>query len=85
MQVTRRQMLRGASAVLCGPLLPGGYALGLEPFRLHVQTYQVSPDNWPPELSLRIVALADIHASVRGWTLSAFAISSRRPIISSQT
>jgi uncharacterized protein len=66
MLVTRRQMLRGGGAALCGALLPGGYAMGVEPFQLRIQTYRVSPDNWPAELSLKIVALADIHAC-RPW------------------
>lgn len=39
----------------------GGYAVA-EPFRTLVTRYAVSPPGWPAETSLRIVALADIHA-----------------------
>jgi predicted MPP superfamily phosphohydrolase len=45
-----------------GSLASGGYAFGLEPFRLRVQPYSLTPPRWPHGLRLKIAALADIHA-----------------------
>lgn len=39
----------------------GGYAFAIEPYRLTTTRYRVTPKNWPKGLSLRIVAIADIH------------------------
>lgn len=52
-------MIGGAAL---GGLALAGYAFGLEPRRLRLQRYAVSPPGWPHGLSLRIAALADIHA-----------------------
>lgn len=40
-----------------------GYAFGLEPnWRLAVQRYRVHPPGWPRGMTLRIAAIADLHA-----------------------
>lgn len=44
----------------------GGYAFGIEPMRLVVTRYAITPTGWPAGLQLRIAALADIHAC-RPW------------------
>ena len=41
----------------------GTYAFGVEPFlRLVVQRHRVTPAGWPAGLTLRVAALADLHA-----------------------
>ena len=60
--MTRRRFLQGVGATfLCG-LATGSYAFGLEPMKLRVQHYRITPSDWPSGLKLRIAALADIHA-----------------------
>jgi uncharacterized protein len=39
----------------------GGYALAIEPYRMQITRYAVSPGNWPKGLKLKIAAIADIH------------------------
>lgn len=58
----RRTVLKSL-AVLPATLAAGGaYATVVEPgFRLVRRTWRPAPDAWPPEMRLRIVALADIH------------------------
>lgn len=61
--VTRRNLLIGLGATA----LTGGtmavYGVGIEPMRLTVTTYRIQPRGpWPTGTTLRIVALADIHA-----------------------
>lgn len=61
--ITRRQVLRGASAfgVLSGAT--GAYAGAIEPgVRLVTTRYNVTPPNWPRGLTLRVAVIADIHA-----------------------
>lgn len=55
--------LQGLAAATLGGAGLLGYAVGLEPFRLRVRAWKVSPDGWPAGLDLRIVVLADIHTS----------------------
>jgi predicted MPP superfamily phosphohydrolase len=66
MRLTRRHFLLGAGSVLSGLLASGGYAFGIEPFRLRVQPYSFTPSGWPSGLQLRIAAISDIHAC-RPW------------------
>jgi uncharacterized protein len=66
MRFTRRHFLLGAGYTLVSLLASGGYAFGIEPFRLRVQPYSVTPSGWPAGLRLRIAALSDIHAC-RPW------------------
>ena len=40
----------------------GGYALGVEPFRLVTTRYRPQLSGWPSDLKLRIAILTDIHA-----------------------
>lgn len=61
--VTRRLFLQGGSALLSSPFALGSYAFAIEPgVRLDITSYQVTPPNWPEDLVLKAVVLADIHA-----------------------
>lgn len=60
--LTRRGFLRAIGFATLGTLSFGGYAFGIEPFRLRIQHYKLSPPGWPDGLKLKIAALADIHA-----------------------
>jgi len=60
--ITRRGFLRVLGIAALSGFSLGGYAFGIEPHRLRVQRYSVVPPRWPHGLSLRIAALADIHA-----------------------
>jgi uncharacterized protein len=60
--ISRRGFLKGVGAFLGGGFGLGGYAFGVEPQRLEVTSYQVTPAGWPSGLRLKIAALADIHA-----------------------
>lgn len=64
--ITRRKFLSGIGLTALAGLASGGYAFGIEPFRQRVQFYAVTPPDWPKGLTLRIAAVADIHAC-RPW------------------
>ncbi len=64
--LTRRRILQSVGLAALGALSLGGYAFGIEPLRLRVQRYAVSPSGWPEGLHLKVAALADIHAC-RPW------------------
>ncbi|ACS42826.1 Hypothetical protein MexAM1_META1p5224 [Methylorubrum extorquens AM1] len=56
-------MLIGLGATALTGVGTGAYAVGIEPMRLAVTRYRLKPIGpWPEGLTLRIVALADIHA-----------------------
>ena len=59
---TRRGFLQAIGLTALGSFSFGGYAFGVEPMRLRVQRYSLSPPSWPEALNLKIAALADIHA-----------------------
>jgi uncharacterized protein len=62
--INRRAFLK-ASAYLGASLASFGvYAVGIEPLlRLSYARYSITPEGWPPDFKLRMVVLADIHAS----------------------
>lgn len=61
--ITRREFTAAAGLAALGAGSLGGYATAVEPgMRLTVKRYRITPPRWPEGLSLRIVALADIHA-----------------------
>src|SRR5919109_2325974 len=59
--ISRRGFLRSAGGFLASGFGVGGYAFA-EPLRLAVTHYKVTPPGWPRDLTLKIAALADIHA-----------------------
>ena len=60
--ITRRTFLKRFGQLFIGSLALGGYSFGIEPMRLRVQSYDLSPPSWPTGLKLKVAALADIHA-----------------------
>lgn len=62
MKLTRRRVLQATGVALATTFLTTSYAFGVEPFRLALRSYHLSPPRWPAGLSLTIAALADIHA-----------------------
>ncbi len=60
--ITRRKFLKGFSAFTGATFGFSGYALAVEPMRLNVTRYQLTPPAWPKGLGLRIAVLADVHA-----------------------
>ena len=62
-RITRRMVLTGLGSVALAGLGTGAYAIGIEPLRLVVTRYALRPlGPWPAGFTLRIVALADLHA-----------------------
>jgi predicted MPP superfamily phosphohydrolase len=69
--ITRRDLLLTVSLGAAGSLGLGGYALAVEPLlRLVVTDYELTPSQWPADLSLKIAVLADIHA-INPWMSAA--------------
>jgi predicted MPP superfamily phosphohydrolase len=65
--ITRRAFLKVIGGGAAGALGLAGYAFGVEPALLmRTQHYRFVPPNWPAELRLRAVILADLHAC-RPW------------------
>lgn len=61
--ITRRTILKGASGLALGAMGLASYAFAIEPgFMLEVTRYRLQPVDWPRDLSVKIVILADIHA-----------------------
>ncbi len=61
--LTRRGLLRSLLGLGAATLSFAAYGIGIEPIlRLDVARYALTPPGWPPQLKLRIVALADVHA-----------------------
>jgi predicted MPP superfamily phosphohydrolase len=68
--ITRRRFLRASASFPASLFALSGYALGVEPLlRLSITRYVLTPANWPAGLTLRICALADIHAVNPGMSI----------------
>jgi uncharacterized protein len=60
--ISRRQFLKTPAVAASFGL--GGYSVAIEPnYFLNVTRYVVTPAGWPPGFTLKIAALADLHAS----------------------
>lgn len=59
--VSRRKFLKGLGLAFGGLIAPPAYAIGIEPFRLHVQRYALTPPRWPKHLKLTAALIADPH------------------------
>ncbi|MCI4664564.1 MAG: metallophosphoesterase [Neomegalonema sp.] len=64
--ISRRRFLQSIAGLVAGGAAFGGYAFGVEPFRLSTTRYRLTPPDWPEGLRLKIAALADLHAC-RPW------------------
>ncbi|GJE16245.1 metallophosphoesterase [Methylobacterium marchantiae] len=62
-RITRRTVVLGLGAVALAGSGSVAYGVGVEPMRLAVTRYRIRPmAPWPEGLSLRIVAVSDVHA-----------------------
>jgi predicted MPP superfamily phosphohydrolase len=61
--ITRRQFLSFGTTLGVAGAATGGYAFAVEPFELKVTHYHFTPKRWANGLSLKVAALADLHAS----------------------
>jgi predicted MPP superfamily phosphohydrolase len=62
MKITRRKLLTGAGVIAAAGVGTAGYAVAVEPNMVRIAEYRPRPKTWPDELSLRIVAISDVHA-----------------------
>ena len=60
--ISKRNFLKGLGAFIAGGVGLGTYAFGIEPRRLSIKRYRVTPPNWPPNLKLKFAVIADLHA-----------------------
>jgi uncharacterized protein len=61
--LSRRTLLKGLVGLGVSAVSLGAYAVGVEPLlRLTIARHRLTPNGWPADMRLRIVALADIHA-----------------------
>ena len=61
--ITRRRLLTAAGTAVAAGVGIATYAVGIEPSMVGVAHYHPRPATWPDGLTLRIVALSDIHAA----------------------
>ncbi|MGQ0684374.1 metallophosphoesterase [Bradyrhizobium sp.] len=59
---TRRRFLKMMGGAGALGVSTTAYGFGIEPERLRVTRYSLSPPQWPSDLKLRIAAIADLHA-----------------------
>ena len=61
--ITRRHFIRSIGGLSALGVSPAAYGVGVAPvLRLRVTRYHPKPRQWPADLSLKIAAIADIHA-----------------------
>ena len=61
--IARRGFLKLLGGLLMAGFGTSAYAVGIEPFaRPRVTRYALTPRDWPGDLKLKIIALADFHA-----------------------
>ncbi|MCK7613404.1 metallophosphoesterase [Roseibium sediminicola] len=59
--ISRRRFLKGLGVAALGVLSAPAYAVGIEPFRLRLQSYYLTPPRWPKDLQLTAALIADPH------------------------
>ena len=59
---TRRRFLKMMGGVGALGVSTTAYGFGIEPERLRVTSYNLSPPQWPSDLKLKIAVIADLHA-----------------------
>jgi predicted MPP superfamily phosphohydrolase len=61
--ISRRHFLRFFAGLGAAGASTVAYGFGIEPaLRLHVARYHITPPRWPGDFSLKIAAIADLHA-----------------------
>jgi uncharacterized protein len=58
---SRRLFLKTLGLTALGVVSAPAYAIGVEPFRLREQRYQLTPPRWPKDLKLKAAIIADPH------------------------
>ena len=62
--ISRRQFLRWIASLGVAGIAAAGYAFAVEPLlRLKVTRYSFTPKRWPDGFTLKVAAIADLHAS----------------------
>ncbi len=59
--LSRRRFLQGLGFAALSSMSTAAYAIGIEPFRLNVQRYHLTPPHWPRGLKLTAALIADPH------------------------
>ncbi|WP_298819159.1 metallophosphoesterase [uncultured Roseibium sp.] len=59
--ISRRLFLKGLGCAVLGAISAPAYAIGVEPFRLTVKEYRLTPPRWPKDLQLTAALIADPH------------------------
>jgi predicted MPP superfamily phosphohydrolase len=61
--LSRRRFVQFSAGFAASAFSTASYGIGVEPLlRLRVADYQVQPQGWPADLTLKIAAIADLHA-----------------------
>lgn len=59
--ISRRRFLQGLGTTVLAAVSAPAYAIGIEPFRLRIQRYHLTPPRWPRDLKLTAALIADPH------------------------
>jgi len=59
--ISRRRFLQGLGIAVLGAVSAPAYAVGIEPFRLRIVDYRLTPPRWPRDLRLTAALIADPH------------------------
>jgi predicted MPP superfamily phosphohydrolase len=59
---SRRQFFKSIGGLGAFSASTAAYGFGVEPLRLRVTRYEVTPRQWPADFRLKIAVLADLHA-----------------------
>lgn len=60
--LTRRRFLKALGGFGATGVSTAAYGFGIEPERLRVTRYNLTPPQWPSDFRLRIAVIADLHA-----------------------
>ena len=59
--ISRRSFLQTCGIAMLGAVSAPAYAIGVEPFRLSLKHYHLTPPRWPTGLNLKAALIADPH------------------------
>jgi predicted MPP superfamily phosphohydrolase len=60
--ISRRHFLKFMAGLSAFGASTAAYGFGIEPERLNITEYRVTPPRWPDDLQLKIAVIADLHA-----------------------